>query len=70
MAHKTICCTECGREFETEQEHFIPKCVLQHKLRTRVVSMQYGLNILKRELALLETVVNENCSHCVEQKEE
>ena len=32
--------------------------------------MQYGLNMLERELALLETVVNENCSHCVEQKEE
>lgn len=70
MAHKTICCIDCGREFATEQEHFIPKCGMQHKLRTRVLCMEYALRMMKRELAILETVVNENCSHCKSEKEE
>jgi hypothetical protein len=70
LAHETICCTDCGREFETAQEHFVPKCVLQHRLRTRIVSMQYVLNMFQRELELLEMVVNENCSHCKEVKED
>ena len=64
LAHNMVCCTECGREFSTAPEHFIPKCLLQHELRTRILCVKDGMRMIKREMKILEDFVEEYCSHC------
>ena len=70
MVHNTFCCTSCGREYETAKDHFMPKCILQHELRTRVVCAMEGIRLIKRELEILENFVNKNCSHITKDDKE
>lgn len=69
MVEGTLCCKDCGRHFTDASEHFIPKCALQHKIRTRVLCIQYFIKMLKRELQLLENLVNEDYSQCLNKEE-
>jgi hypothetical protein len=70
LSHNSICCIHCGREFATVQEHFIPKCTLQHELRTRVVCAMGGIRSIKREMEILQKFVDENCSHVTKDNKE
>ena len=63
MKKSTLCCKECGREFVSCQEHFVPKCLLQHELRTRSLCINDHVRAIRRELKILEDFVNEYCSH-------